>query len=89
MGMSTHVEGFVPPDEQWQQMKAVWDACAAAGIDQPSEVDEFFDGQEPDPNGQEVEIPHQDWQNGHSQGVEIKTEDIPKNVKVIRFYNSW
>jgi hypothetical protein len=89
MGMSTHVKGFVPPDERWQKMKAVRDACIAAGIEMPDEVDEFFGGEDPDPQGQEVEIPHQDWQDDHRQGIEVKTEDIPERVKVIRFYNSW
>lgn len=89
MGMSTHVKGFVPPDERWQKMKAVLDACAAAGIEVPDQVDEFFGGEEPDPQGQEVDIPHHNWGDDHRNGVEIKTEDIPERVKVIRFYNSW
>lgn len=89
MGMSTHVTGFVPPDDRWQQMKAVYDSCTAAGIDPPTEVERFFDGQAPDPSGQEVDIPHRDWQDDHRQGIEIKTEDIPENVRSIRFYNSW
>lgn len=89
MGMSTHVKGFVPPDERWQQMKAVWDACRAAGLEPPEEVTDFFDHQEPDPNGQEVEIPHQEWKDSHREGLEIRTADIPASVQVVRFYNSW
>lgn len=89
MGMSTHVKGFVPPDERWQKMKAVLDACTAAGIEVPDEVDEFFGDGGPDPQGQEVDIPSRGWKTDHQQGIEIKTEDIPERVKVIRFYNSW
>lgn len=88
MAMSTHVVGFVPTDERWQQMKAVRDACAAAGIKPPAEVDRFFGGKEPDPAGQDVEIPHRGWQDEYRQGLEIRVEDIPENVKVVRFYNS-
>lgn len=89
MGMSTHIKGFVPPDERWQKMKAVLDACVAAGVEVPGDVDEFFGGEEPDPQGQEVDIPHRVWEDEHRQGIEISTEDIPERVKVIRFYNSW
>ncbi|MEU7338739.1 hypothetical protein [Streptomyces sp. NPDC007074] len=89
MGMSTRIKGFAPPDERWQQMKTIWDACRAAHIDPPADVERFFDGAEPNPHGQEVDIPHREWQDDHRQGVEIQTDDIPENVKVIRFYNSW
>lgn len=54
MGMSTHVVGFIPPDEKWQKMKAVWDACRAAGVEVPEDVCDFFEGGEPDPAGVEV-----------------------------------
>jgi hypothetical protein len=87
--MSTHVKGFVPPDERWQQMKTVRDACTAAGIELPAEVERFFDGQEPDPAGQEVDVPHRGWQDEYRQGLEIRVADIPPNVKVIRFYNAF
>lgn len=88
MGMSMYVKGFVPPDERWQKMRDVFAACAAAGIDTPAEVARFFDGQQPDPVGQEVDVPHRGWQDEYRQGLEIRVEDIPPNVKVIRFYNA-
>lgn len=88
MGMSTHVIGFVPPDETWQKMKAIYDACEAAGIEPPQEVEDFFDG-EPDPQGQEMEIPHRKWEADAREGFEIDVSAIPPQVKVIRFYNSW
>jgi hypothetical protein len=47
MGMSTHVVGFKPPDEKWRKMKAVWDACEAAGTDPPAAVSKFFEGDVP------------------------------------------
>ena len=52
MSMSTSVVGFVPPDEEWKKMKAVWDACANADVETPNDVDDFFSGKEPDKNGQ-------------------------------------
>lgn len=88
MSMSTHVVGFHPPDEKWQKMKAIWDACESAEIDIPDEVFDFFDG-EPDEHGQTVGLPVTDWRDDVDQGVELKVTDIPKNVTVIRFYNSF
>lgn len=89
MGMSTTVVGFAPPDERWRQMKAIWDNCKAAGISPPPEVEKFFDYREPDPNGVEVELPKREWSNDHASGFEIEIASIPKQVSVIRFYNSW
>ena len=42
MGMSTHLVGIVPPDDDWKKMKAVWDACDNADVDIPKDVSEFF-----------------------------------------------
>lgn len=88
MSMSTHVVGFAPPDEKWQKMKAIWDACEAAKIEAPMEVQKFFDYKDPDPRGVVMNIPYQCWGNDHVQGIEIEVERIPKHVKAIRFYNS-
>jgi len=89
MGMSTHVTGFVPPDETWLKMKAIWDACTEAGIAIPDEVDAFFDGEAPDPTGQTVNVPSREWHDDSREGIEITLADVPPQVKIIRFYNSW
>ncbi|WP_333745999.1 hypothetical protein [Streptomyces sp. IBSBF 2950] len=89
MSMSTHVKGFTGPDDRWRKMKAIWDACQDAGVDPPTEVERFFDGEAPDPNGREVQIPHEEWRDEHREGVEVRIKDLPKNVTVIRVYNSW
>jgi hypothetical protein len=89
MGMSTHVTGFAPPDERWVKMKAIWDACGAAGIDVPDEVDGFFGGEAPDPAGVEVELTLRKWRDGEREGYELDVSAIPPQVKTIRFYNSW
>lgn len=87
--MSTHVIGIRPPDEKWEQMKNVYDSCKAAGIPVPAEVDKFFDYQEPDPNGVIVDIPNDDWSDDCRSGLEVHLDKLPKDVKIIRFYNSW
>lgn len=89
MGMSTHVTGFVPPDEKWQQMKAVWDACEEAGVDIPGPVLDFFGDESPDPAGVERELPVREWRAGMGQGFELSVADIPQDVTVVRFWNEW
>jgi hypothetical protein len=88
--MSIHVIGFREPDDTWRKMMAVWDACMAAGVEIPVDVQNYFgDYGSPDPEGMEVELPAIEWQNDHQSGLEITITDIPKSVKKIRFYNSW
>jgi hypothetical protein len=91
VGMSTHVCGFRPPDEKWRKMKAAWDSCTQAGVDPPTEVLEFFNHEEPDPNGVEVDLgdAKSDYSADSSSGFEIDLSLIPKDVTIIRFCNSW
>jgi len=92
MSMSTHVIGFRPPDEKWERMKAVWDACVLGEIPIPHEVQEFFDDREPDEAGVEVQIQFHKWVDtkfGSAQGVEVDVRDLPADITIIRFYNSW
>lgn len=89
MSMSTHVAGFIPPDETWQKMKAAWGACCTAGVPVPDEVCDFFAGEDPDPSGVETDLPVRSWREGMRQGFELDVADIPPHVKVIRFWNAW
>ena len=91
MGMSTHIIGFAPPDERWEQMKAIFDACENAGIEIPLEVELFFADGRPDPCGVEVAISHSEYyDNNHCrEGFEITLADIPSHITHIRFWNSW
>ena len=87
--MSAHVIGFAPPDDEWRRMKAVWDACINANVPVPDYVAKFFDWQEPDERGVEVEIPATEWEDDLRDGYEIEVSKIPPQVKFIRFYNSY
>ena len=96
MGMSTHVVGFKPPDEKWQKMKAIWDACEAGGTDVPVAVEKFFDGEEPDAAGVVLEYAAlkkcgvvTEWSDDSRQGYEIHIDKMPPDVKIIRVFNSW
>ena len=89
--MSTHAYAIKPPDERWQAMRAVWDACEAAGVEKPDEVSAFFDDEPPDPAGVVVELGAlaRPWSAEDAEGLEIDLERLPKGTKTIRFTNSW
>ncbi len=89
MGMSTHIIGYSPPDEKWEAMSDIYYACKKAGVDIPEEVAEFFDYRAPDSVGVEVDLVAKRWNDEHREGFELNVDEIPKHVKVIRFYNSW
>lgn len=95
VSMSTHVAAIRPPDERWEQMKAVWDTCKAAGIQPPREVDAFFEGEDPDPAGVVIDLEVgsdgvREWTDEvHRQGIEVDLSALPSDVRVLRFYNSW
>lgn len=90
MGMSTHVVGFRPPDEKWKQMKAAYDACVAAHVGVPEDVRLFFEYKEPSDLGVEVQIPNalRRYSADMKDGYEVDLKKVPKDVTVIRFYNS-
>lgn len=91
--MSTHVAGVRPPDERWQRMKAAYEACRAAGLTVPPEVTEFFDWDEPDPAGVVVNLDQhtsvREWSDDTRAGYEVVLGQLPPEVTVLRFYNSW
>ncbi|MCP3966761.1 MAG: hypothetical protein GY718_10490 [Lentisphaerae bacterium] len=92
MGMSTHVEGVRVPDEKWEQMKEVWDACSKSGVEIPEEVKKYFDYIPPEGvvmflgvnNGVHA------WTDGDMRsGFQIEIAKLPANIKYVRVYNSW
>lgn len=89
MSMSMHVVGFRLPDERWHKMKTVYDACEAAGIEVPSEVEDFFGGKAPDPKGIEVELEPEEYEGSFAEGLEIALANVPENVTHIRFFCAW
>lgn len=93
MSMNTNIIGFKPPDEKWKKMKAVYDACNSANTALPTEVDDFFNGEHPDSSGVEVRLDDTACCRGYSEemrdGFEILLDKVPKDVKIIRFWNSY
>jgi len=73
-------------------MKKIFEACKAGGIEPPKEVWEFFNYMPPDAGGVEVELDKavRSWSdNGGRAGFEVNLSKLPKDVTLIRFYNSW
>ncbi len=94
MGMSTCIVGFVPPDEKWDKMKTIYNACVAADIEIPTEVDKYFDYNNPNKiPGLEINIEHlaTDYTDDDlsCEGVELDLSKLPEKIKFIRFYNSY
>lgn len=96
MGMSTHVVGFRPPDEKWRKMKAVWEACEAAGQEIPENVSNFFEGEAPDECGVEVLQGQLEkvgairrYKTLDTDGYEVVVASLPADVKIIRFMNCY
>jgi hypothetical protein len=89
MGMDSNVVGIKPPDDRWRKMKHIRDACVNAEISIPEEVDNFFEGEKPDATGVIVEIPHRKYNAESCDGFEVDLSEIPADVKIVRFVNSY
>lgn len=96
MGMNTHVVGFKAPDEAWKKMKAVWDACEAAGTAIPSKVLEFFNHEPPEDSGVVIDLEEEncveEWKADMEDGFVIDVKELLKthpDITHIRFYNSY
>lgn len=95
--MSTSVIGFKPPDEKWKKMKKVYDVCKETGVNLSADVEDFFDGGDNYPDDEGVRVELEDHESGcckeysddGSSGYDIDVKKLPKDVTIIRFYNSW
>jgi hypothetical protein len=97
MGMSTHVEGFIPPDAKFKKMLEAYRACEKAGVEIPAEVDKFFNGEPPDEAGVKISMSYDkkykdavyEYHDENSQGYEIDLRKLPADIKIVRVSNSW
>ena len=94
MSVDLVVCGIKPPTEEYTKKLEAWKACEAAGVEIPKEVDDFFNGEEPEPSGMRVELPYDapecctEWYDENGQGYEIDLSKLPKGVAIIRAYLS-
>lgn len=84
-----YIKFVKPADERWQQMKAIYDACTAAGVEIPNEVSRFFNWDAPEPSGVITDGQAREWSDDSRSGLEVDVADIPPDVKTIRFVVSW
>ncbi len=93
MGMSSHVVGIRPADEEYMKKVAAYNACAAAGVSTPDELEDFFDGMPPNPDGVVVDLDDEECcekYNEHMRdGFTIDVTKLPEGVRYVRFYNSY
>jgi len=91
MSRTRFIEGIVPPDDDWRYMKAIVDACDKAGIGWPERVNDFFEGEKPDPAGMTIDLKEycREWGDMDRDGFEIDVVDIPEKVNTIRVYETW
>ena len=96
MGCTLNFDLIREPDDEWRRMKKAWDACRAAGVEVPREVERFFDGSDPDPDG--IKIPYKeardiavefsnDWSEGYELDL-VKLRERYPQIKKIKFYLS-
>jgi hypothetical protein len=90
--MTTHIVGFRLPDDAWSKHLAVWRACERAGVPIPVRTLEFFDNEDPgDKPGKEISIDKAvtPLVIEGVEGFEVDIAELPEDVRIIRFYNSW
>jgi len=90
MSRTIYVEGIKPPDEKWLKMKQVYDACKAAKLEAPSEVQKFFDYREPDAKGVIVEQKKlgdavTELTSEDAMGYDVDLTKLDKDITILRF----
>lgn len=97
MGMQTYIVGFIPPDEKFNKMLLAYQSCKDANIPIPKEIYLFFNGAEPDMSGVKIYLSSEskykecivEWQDDSREGYQIYLDKLPKDIKIIRFVNSY
>lgn len=93
MGMSSHVVGIKPPNDEYKKKLAAWKACDAAGVSVPQALIAFFGPDGPREEGVEVNLEDyvccEKYIAEMRDGFTIDLEKIPIGVRFVRFYNSY
>jgi len=93
MGMHTSVYGIKPAGKKFKEMEKIYHLCNEQGITIPDEVDDFFDGETPDSKGVVVELNTNrgvsEYHEEMQEGIEVDLSMLPKDIRIIRFVNSY
>ncbi len=86
MSVSLCVSGITPPNEEFYQMKAIWDSCTTAGIDIPERVVEYFDWKDPDGKGirRDIDDCITNYSEEYTRGYDIELSKLDPNIRFIR-----
>ena len=92
MGMSTHIIAIGEPGDKHSKMFAAYEACSAAGLDVPKEVNEYFNWDSPNEKGLEIDIEEHgcctEFSEDSRHVFEIDLKSLPEGITHIRFFNS-
>jgi hypothetical protein len=90
MGMSSYVYGLRDAnDPQYKKMAAALKACLAADLPLPKPLQEYFKGSHDPEEALQVEIKSEEGSKDSTNYYDVVLADLPPDVKVIRFCNSW
>ena len=90
MGMSTCVTLLRDGNDAEHKKKvAVLRACFEAKVQLPPEIEEYFEGSYIEDSPLVIEFKARTINGEECQGFEIDIDELPENVKTIRFCNSW
>jgi hypothetical protein len=89
MGMTSSAVGIREKNELYFKMVDAYKALKKAGLPISKELDDYF--QEDFPDGAlSIPIKTNEWSDGDmGEGIEVNLSDIPKDVEIIRFINSY
>ena len=96
MGMSMDIQGYRAKDTKWKKMEEAYKACRSAGIGIPKEIDEFFVGEDPNyisamVDGLTVDLGDAVTEIDEEmvEGYWVDITKLPKDIKILRFTNSY
>lgn len=93
MGMSTHVVGIRPRDEKYVDMLTIWAACKKMNVEIPKDVRSYFNDEPPAVGGGViVELSKKSvskYSEESRDGLDVDLSNLPPDVKILRFYNSY
>lgn len=98
MGMSTYVQAFRDMDGEFKRMMEIKKFCDERDVSYPVEVAQYFGSSISESEKYiteemlQVKLPTsaiEEFRDDMREGIEINVANIPKEVKTIRFVNSY
>lgn len=87
MSLTLRIAVYRPRDEEFDNMKAAWNACQKAHIPIPKQVSDFFDGMDPNEMpGVEIDVTQclRRYETHDEAGFELDLQTLPSGSRYIR-----